>query len=231
VLLQHCEENLEVDQNREKANQLRRELNTQLEEEELYWQQRSRVCWLKEGDKNTKFFHAFANQRRRTNEITMLRDNHGAQITGEAGLEQVCNEYFRNIFTTSNPGNIDVVVNAMDQVVSQDMNDSLLFPITEEEVKIALFQMNPSKAPGPDGMSALFFQKYWHVIGTDITSAVLDCISSRKLLKSVNYMHIALIPKVANPESMGQFRPISLCNVLYKLVSKVLVNRLKQSAF
>uniref|UniRef100_A0A2N9JBI5 CCHC-type domain-containing protein n=1 Tax=Fagus sylvatica TaxID=28930 RepID=A0A2N9JBI5_FAGSY len=229
VLLQHCEENLEVDQNREKANQLRRELNTQLEEEELYWQQRSRVCWLKEGDKNTKFFHAFANQRRRTNEITMLRDNHGAQITGEAGLEQVCNEYFRNIFTTSNPGNIDVVVNAMDQVVSQDMNDSLLFPITEEEVKIALFQMNPSKAPGPDGMSALFFQKYWHVIGTDITSAVLDCISSRKLLKSVNYKHIALIPKVANPESMGQLRPISLCNVLYKLVSKVLVNRLKQS--
>uniref|UniRef100_A0A2N9I4W7 Reverse transcriptase domain-containing protein n=1 Tax=Fagus sylvatica TaxID=28930 RepID=A0A2N9I4W7_FAGSY len=228
VLLQHCEENLEVDQNREKANQLRRELNTQLEEEELYWQQRSRVCWLKEGDKNMKFFHAFANQRRRTNEITMLRDNHGAQITGEAGLEHVCNEYFRNIFTTSNPGNIDVVVNAMDQVVSQDMNDSLLFPITEEEVKIALFQMNPSKAPGPDGMSALFFQKYWHVIGTDITSAVLDCISSRKLLKSVNYMHIALIPKVANPESMGQFRPISLCNVLYKLVSKVLVNRLKQ---
>uniref|UniRef100_A0A2N9G3M1 Reverse transcriptase domain-containing protein n=1 Tax=Fagus sylvatica TaxID=28930 RepID=A0A2N9G3M1_FAGSY len=107
-------------------------------------------------------------QRRRTNEITMLRDNHGAQITGEAGLEQV---------------------------VSQDMNDSLLFPITEEEVKIALFQMNPSKAPGPDGMSALFFQKYWHVIGTDITNAVLDCISSRKLLKSVNYTHIALIPK------------------------------------
>jgi hypothetical protein len=140
----------------------------------------------------------------------------------------VCNEYFRNIFTTSNPGNIDVVVNAMDQVVSQDMNDSLLFPITEEEVKTALFQMNPSKAPGPDGMSALFFQKYWHVIGTDITNAVLDCISSRKLLKSVNYTHIALIPVVANLESMGQFRPISLCNVLYKLVSKVLVNRLKQ---
>ena len=108
------------------------------------------------------------------------------------------------------------------------MNEMLLCPYTEEEVKITLFQMPPSKAPDPDGMTALFFQKFWHIIGSDITSAVIDCLSSQRMLKSVNYTHIALIPKVANPDSLGQFRPISLCNVLYKLVSKVLANRLKK---
>ena len=93
------------------------------------------------------------------------------------------------------------------------MNEIFLYPYTEEEVKIALFQMPPSKAPGPDGMSALFFQQYWHLLGSKITRAVLDCISSRRMLRSVNYTHIVLIPKVANPDCMSQFRPISLCNV------------------
>ena len=119
-------------------------------------------------------------------------------------------------------------MNAVDKFVTLGMNEMWLCPYTEEEVKIALFQMPPSKAPSPDGMTALFSQKFWHLIGSDITSAVIDCLSSRRMLKSVNYTHIALIPKVANPDSLGQFRPISLCNVLYKLVSKVLANRLKK---
>ena len=76
----------------------------------------------------------------------MLRDNNAEQIVGDAGLEQVCPEYFKNIFTTSNPCSIESVVNSVEHVVSQDMNEALLLPITKEE---ALFQMNPSKAPSP----------------------------------------------------------------------------------
>uniref|UniRef100_A0A2N9HFG8 Endonuclease/exonuclease/phosphatase domain-containing protein n=1 Tax=Fagus sylvatica TaxID=28930 RepID=A0A2N9HFG8_FAGSY len=135
-------------------------------------------------------------------------------MKGESGLEQVITNYFGNMFTSSNPSSIDLVVNSVDQVVTPEMNDILLQPVTEDEVKIAVFQIPPSKAPGPDGMIALFFQKYWHVLSADITYVVLNCISFRKILKSVNFTHIALIPKVANLESMGQFRPISLCNVL-----------------
>uniref|UniRef100_A0A2N9I4S0 Reverse transcriptase zinc-binding domain-containing protein n=1 Tax=Fagus sylvatica TaxID=28930 RepID=A0A2N9I4S0_FAGSY len=135
AMLQQCEENMDIDQNRETANLLRKELNALLEEEEAYWQQRSRVGWLKEGDKNTKFFHAYANQRRRTNEIIMLRDEQGEQITGDEGIEQVSTGYFRNLFTTSNPSSIDSVVNSVNQVVSPDMNEILLCPYTEEEVK------------------------------------------------------------------------------------------------
>ncbi len=96
-----------------------------------------------------------------------------------------------------------------------------------EEIQYALFQMSPSKAPGPDGMTALFFKKYWHIVGNDVTLAILDFFSSGCMLSSANFTNIVLIPKVKSPESMSQFRPISLLNVLYKIISKVLINRMK----
>ena len=135
--------------------------------------------------------------------------------------------YFHGIYTATHPPAIDAVVREVDQVVSPDMNQELLKPFTREEVRIALFQMSPSKAPGPDGMTALFFQKFWHIVGMDVTNAMLDFLNNGYMLKSLNFIHIALIPKVKSPKSMTQFRPISLCNVLYKIISKVLVNKMK----
>ena len=87
--------------------------------------------------------------------------------------------------------------------------------------------MAPSKALGPNGMPPIFYQKYWHVVGQDVTNVVLSYLNSGCLLKSINHTFITLIPKVKNLEKLTEFRPISLCNVIYKLVSKVLANRLK----
>ena len=115
----------------------------------------------------------------------------------------------------------------MDSIVTPNTNADLMRPFTHDEVKIALFQMHPSKAPSPDGMTALFFQKYWHLVGFDVSHAVLDFLNSGRMLGCINFTHIVLIPKVKNPQYMSQFRPISLCNVIYKIISKVLVNRMK----
>jgi hypothetical protein len=82
--------------------------------------------------------------------------------------------YFTQLFSTSSPATVDEVVSLVEQKVSPDMNDAMLAPFKVEEVKAALFQMNPSKAPSPDGMTALFFQKYWHIVGSDVSTAVLD---------------------------------------------------------
>ncbi|XP_058732849.1 uncharacterized protein LOC131604425 [Vicia villosa] len=99
---------------------------------------------------------------------------------------------------------------------------------TEEEVKTALFQMNPLKAPGPDGLPALFFQKYWHIVGHEVCKLVLDILNNQKHPGIINNTHIVLIPKCKNPVKPQDFRPISLCNVVMKLVTKVIANGLKE---
>ena len=115
----------------------------------------------------------------------------------------------------------------MESQITSDMNKSLLHPVTSAEIQDALFQMLPTKSPGPDGINALFYQKFWHIIGNDASVAIFEFLQSGNLLKSINYTHITLILKVKAPDTMTQFRPISLYNVLYKIISKVLANHLK----
>ena len=88
--------------------------------------------------------------------------------------------------------------------------------------------MHPSKAPGPDGMSSFFFKKYWHIVGQDVVTAVLSILNSGFLLRKVNHFHIVLVPKKKNPQQMSEYRPISLSNVVYKILFKVLANIMKR---
>ena len=118
-------------------------------------------------------------------------------------------------------------LNVVESRVTDDMRGFLSTQYTAEEVQVALFQMGPTKASGPDGMNALFYQKYWHIVGDSVVLAVLDFLNNGNMLPDINHTNIVLIPKVQNPESMSEFRPISLCNVIYKIISKVLANRLK----
>ena len=136
-------------------------------------------------------------------------------------------EYYTTLFTTSHPTNLDEAIADVPKVVTVEMNNNLIRDFRAEEVEQAIKQMAPSKAPGPDSMPSIFYQKYWHVVGSDVITTMLSCLNSSCLLKSINHTFITLIPKVKNPEKVTDFRPISLCNVIYKLVSKVLANRLK----
>ena len=119
------------------------------------------------------------------------------------------------------------VTNTIPTKVTDEMNQGLIAAFTREEVVTALKQMHPTKASGPDGMSAIFFQKYQDVVGNDITCMVLNVLNSDVSIADINQTNITLIPKINCPLKMSDFRPISLCNVIYKLVSKVIANRLK----
>jgi exonuclease III len=207
---------------------LKGEINELLLQDELHWRQRSRAVWLESGDKNTKFFHQKATQRRRTNTITGLLDSLDIWQEDTQVIGRIIENYFSQMFTSATQCQTEITTETLDQVVTPLHNQTLLSPYTAEEIKKAVFQMHPSKSPGPDGMSCFFFQKYWHILGDNITQAVLSFLSSGHLLKKINYTHIVLIPKIKNPQQVSDYRPISLCNVLYKIVSKVLANRLQQ---
>ena len=112
-------------------------------------------------------------------------------------------------------------------IVTEEMNSNLTRDFTKQEVDLVLKEMAPLKASGLDGMPPLFFQSFWPLIGDEVSKVVLDCLNSCHIPKEFNYTYVTLIPKVKNPEFFFEFRPISLCNVIYKLISKVLANRLK----
>lgn len=108
-------------------------------------------------------------------------------------------------------------------------NDKLLKPVEHKEVKDALFQMNPDKAPGPDGMTPRFFQKHWKIVGEDIVKLVRKFSNNGMLNYDFNATNIVLIPKEKCPSLVGDLRAISLCNVLVKIITKVVANRLKET--
>ena len=195
--------------------------------EEMYWKQRSRQSWLQHGDKNTTFFHAKAKQRETRNNIVKLKDAAGNEYKDEDQITELLATFFEELFTTSGNVEVEEVLDMVDARISGEQITQLAAPFTGEEVYEAIFQMHPTKAPGPDGMSAIFFQKFWHIVGKDVVEKVLDILNNNGEIGSINQTYIVLIPKKKTCESPVDFRPISLCNVIYKMVSKVLANRLK----
>ena len=112
-------------------------------------------------------------------------------------------------------------------LVSSHQNCALDCPVSYSEIESTIFQLGSHKAPGLDGIPAFFYQDYWDTVKFDVFSTVQAFFHSGSLLKSFNHTFITLIPKKSFPDNVNQFRPTSLCNVIYKVISKILVNGLK----
>ncbi|CAA7047375.1 unnamed protein product [Microthlaspi erraticum] len=214
----------------QERNRLREELNHANAEEEAFWKQKSRNNWLKAGDKNTKFFHSVTKARRIRNNLTTIEDEAGAIHRGDNAIGEVAEKYFQNLFTPQ-----DVTAETFAQVfdgferrVSTDINSDLIRAVTTEEIEEAAFSIGPHRASGPDGFSGAFYQQFWKDIKQSVIKEVQMFFQEGVLDPSHNQTNICLIPKVFPPKSMTDFRPISLCNVSYKIISKILVSRLKQ---
>lgn len=115
----------------------------------------------------------------------------------------------------------------MPQRVTKDINEQLNQTFTEEEIVIDLKQMHPTKAPGPDGLPALFFHKHWKVVSEGVISTCMHILNSGGNIAPLNHTYIALIPKIMKPRKVTEFRPISLYNVIYRIDAKTVANRLK----
>ncbi|XP_057249417.1 uncharacterized protein LOC130590851 [Beta vulgaris subsp. vulgaris] len=179
---------------------------------------------------NTAYFHHKASQRKKRNYIHGVKDKDGVWQTEQENIEREVDRYFDTIFTSSDPSrdNLQEVLKYVRPSVTQEYNDILIRPYTKEEIYAALSDMHPCKAPGPDGMHAIFYQRFWHIIGDEVFTYISTILHNFSCPGDVNCTNIALIPKVKSPTLVSEFRPISLCNVLYKIASKALVLRLKQ---
>lgn len=211
---------------KERYREARNELSKVLNQREIFWRQRSKQLWLSAGDQNGKFFHSYDSNRRRNNRINKLKNVEGQWMEWENGLNNLMSGYFSELFTAKEV-DWQEVISYIPTTVSREHNEFLLQPITEKEVKEALFQMNPDKALGPDGMTPGFYQNYWKTVGQDVINLVHNFFSSRTIIDDLNATNIVLIPKKKCPVVVGDLRSISLCNVLMKIVTKVIANRLK----
>ncbi|KAL8094028.1 hypothetical protein AgCh_035786 [Apium graveolens] len=182
----------------------RDKLNELLLHEEMYWKQRAKIFWLKDGDANTKFFHAQATKRKKLNHIAYLVTDSGDKVDDH-----------ERMYSIELP------------VITELQNKELTAELSFEEFTVALKQMHPEKAAGPDGYSPAFFQHLWGLVGKDVFDCCKKWLDDNVFPADFTSSNLVLIPKKDNVEKLTDVRPITLCNVVYKILAKVLENRLK----
>ena len=164
---------------------------------------------------------------RKKNRINKLLKEDGVVVEDEREIHGLVTNFYKNLFSSCAGTQFDELLAKVQPKVTAMMNQFLLTEITNEDVKLALDGMGDLKALGMDGMPALFYKQFRDIVGRDVTREVKNLLQGGEMKKGWNETIVALIPKVPNPEQLKDLRPISLCNVIYKMASKVLSNRLK----
>ncbi|KAE8665649.1 putative UDP-Glycosyltransferase superfamily protein [Hibiscus syriacus] len=165
--------------------------------------------------------------RRRQYTIAYITDSLGVDNYDDAHILWCFTDYFQDLFSRTPLSPCDAILQGISPCISADHNNALIRPFTADEIKVAVFQMPLLKAPGPDGFHASFYQSFLGEVGTDITNYCHEILNGEADLMSINLTTIVLILKVQGAHIVQEFRLISLCNVIYKIVSKVLVNCFK----
>lgn len=210
--------------------QLRQSLLHIKECERQYFSQKLKSKFLKECDSGTSFFHSLMSRRHRQNFIPAIQRMDGSLTSSSAEVGAAFVDFYCHLLATPKvtaPIEVDVIQQG--PCIDAATHACLLAPVSDLDIKNALFDIDDGKAPGPDGYSSCFFKKSWAVIHEDFCLAVRDFFQSGAMLKQINHSIIALIPKSAHTSSASDFRPISCCNVIYKVIAKLLAARLSQA--
>eukprot|EP00253_Pinus_taeda_P017813 PITA_17813 len=215
-----------VDKESEKT--LYTQLSQTLRDEEVKWRLKSRQLWLREGDKNTSYFHKQATVRKARNTVSSIKDNEGNSYTSHDIIKKAATNHFKNLLTEEkSEEDYSALLQHMPKDVTQETNNRLTREVEEEEVQKAIWSLHPDKAPGHDGFPISFYREYWQMIKKDLLKMIRWVLRKGKLGGFTNSTYLALIPKENRPSSFSRFRPISLCNSAYKIITKILSSRLK----
>lgn len=206
-------------------------MNVLLRAEEKFYRQRSRVRWADVGDCNTPFYHRTVSSHASRNHIHYLKgaDDHLYYSMDE--IKSHAADYFQGILGStdlpSSPASTEELRSLLPFHCSELQQDYLKRVVTAAEIRATLFAMPLNKSLGPDGYSVEFIRASWDIVGEDIIGAVKEFFRNGRLLRDMNTTAIALIPKKPKACCLSDYRPISCCNIVYKLISKIIANRLK----
>ena len=199
-------------------------------QEEEFWALKSRLNVATFGDCNTSFFHITTVVRRQRNKIRSLVNGVGECIQDEKGIRELIQSGFIKLYSSK----LNVVFLKSPNtefsccVLSEEDRCCLERVVDDEEIRDALWAFKPFKAPGRDGLHAGFFQHFWHDVKDSICDEVKKAFELGVISEYMNKTLITLIPKCQFPESLANYRPISLCNSVYKIIiSKILVARIR----
>ncbi|PKU80242.1 Putative ribonuclease H protein [Dendrobium catenatum] len=195
-------------------------------QEEIFWKQKVASKNLMEGDKNTKYFHALVNKKRAINDIHKITKDDGSISVDHEEIASLAVNFFHKYFN-KNFSPFTVFNHAFIPKLVSNVDNAVLTALPlMDEIKDTLFNMNGDSVAGSDGFTTKFFQHSWNIIAEDFYVAVLDFFKGSPIPNFFSSTSVVLIPKSNEVNSWNEFRHISLCSVFYKLVSKILMNRL-----
>ncbi|GJV71495.1 RNA-directed DNA polymerase, eukaryota, reverse transcriptase zinc-binding domain protein [Tanacetum coccineum] len=205
-----------------------KEYNTVRRDKEKLLMQKAKIDWLTDGDRNNKYFNTVLKGRAHRSRIEAVNNENGERFEGDRVADQFV-QHFKNFLGKS------VAVQSIEleslncNFVGEDDAKNMVRAVSDVEIKDALYDICDNKAPGPDGYSSKFYKKAWSVVGTEVCEAVKEFFKNGKMLGEVNVTLITLVSKSKTPLKVSDYRPIVCCNVLYKIISKILTNIIKNA--
>ncbi|XP_019264569.1 PREDICTED: uncharacterized protein LOC109242177 [Nicotiana attenuata] len=194
--------------------------------EENFLKQKTQLQWFKEGDANSKYFHSLIRGRRRKLYIHKIKDEDGQWIQGDEAIGNAACTFYRDLFTDTGASIREDLLSCIPSMITQEDNDLLSVYPTLSELKEVVFSMNPTSAAEPDDFNGKFYQSCWDIIKANLLNVVLAFFGGCSIPKYMTSTCSVLLPKVEFPNSLSEFRPISLSNFINKIISKVICSRL-----